>query len=754
MRTGIVALSMLLLCACGSERLESLPAEVPDAAASGQKTIYSYANGCYALQALGTHRWIGRSGDTWSADRESLATAAALFMKPTALGSYLLYDADGRMLGLSDPAGDLVDAAGQLLARPGEVLTALGNAVERADGGRTPVGGTLRVLGVDLRDRGYALGETRIAPVLSALAQPTDLAIWDLRESGKDVFELSHQVTGLRLVATPDGALGLASPPLAESEGRFAILPQIGCAAFPEAQLNAEILRAPKRVDADGNVFGWVDAHNHILGSEFLGGRITYGQPYHRLGITQALGDCSEHHGPQGAISPLSYLVSSGPHDTVGWPTFQTWPGPNELLHHQTYHLWMKRAFLAGQKLMVNQFVENEGLCALHAPINRNDCNEMASIRFQRQRLFELQDYIDAQEGGPGLGWFRIVTHPTEARQVIADGKMAVIMGAEVSKILDCGETLDQPDCTLADVRTRLDELHGLGLRSIFPIHRQDNAFGGAKPGGKEPINVVVAVGTVSDSLHGYRLEACAEPGADQNLQPPPGLIEELANLLSFLSGAAGGPAVPGGAGDAELCNARGLTPHGEYLIDELMRRRMLIEIDHSGERVRDRVLQLAAERDYPVVTAHSWTDPGAFSKIWRVGGALNMYSCAADCYVDNALNNYKARAPEGAYIGVGLGTDANGLGPLPGPRASAVEQPLQYPFRSYDGNVVFERQVTGERVVDLNTDGVAHYGLYADLAADIQQNGGEGRDEAMAILFRSAESYLRMWERAEGLRD
>ena len=46
----------------------------------------------------------------------------------------------------------------------------------------------------------------------------------------------------------------------------------------------------------------------------------------------------------------------------------------------------------------------------------------------------------------------------------------------------------------------------------------------------------------------------------------------------------------------------------------------------------------------------------------------------------------------------------------------------------------------------DLNTDGVAHYGLVADLIADMRQHG---RGRAVRSLFRSAEAYLRMWRRA-----
>ena len=45
-----------------------------------------------------------------------------------------------------------------------------------------------------------------------------------------------------------------------------------------------------------------------------------------------------------------------------------------------------------------------------------------------------MQDYIDAQYGGPGRGWYRIVTDPFEARKVINQGKLAVVMGMETSR--------------------------------------------------------------------------------------------------------------------------------------------------------------------------------------------------------------------------------------------------------------------------------------------------------------------------------
>jgi hypothetical protein len=98
-------------------------------------------------------------------------------------------------------------------------------------------------------------------------------------------------------------------------------------------------------------------------------------------------------------------------------------------------------------------------------------------------------------------------------------------------------------------------------------------------------------------------------------------------------------------------------------------------------------------------------------------------------------------------YFGVGLGTDTGGFNELPPPRADAAQKPLRYPFRSMLCDITFDRQRTGTRTFDLNTDGVAHYGLFADLLADMQRTP-QGR-RSLKPLFQSAEAYVRMWSLA-----
>jgi hypothetical protein len=150
-------------------------------------------------------------------------------------------------------------------------------------------------------------------------------------------------------------------------------------------------------------------------------------------------------------LGVLDNLLATGSpvnqHATDGWPTFSYWPNPRSQTHHQTYYVWMKRAWMGGQRIMVNHFVANEVICQVW-PLKEHDCDEMESVKLQRQLLLDLEEYVDAQEGGPGKGWFRIVYDSATAREVIADGKLAVVMGIENEKLFNCGEFMGMPECT------------------------------------------------------------------------------------------------------------------------------------------------------------------------------------------------------------------------------------------------------------------------------------------------------------------
>ena len=260
---------------------------------------------------------------------------------------------------------------------------------------------------------------------------------------------------------------------------------------------------------------GTIDAHTHVTAFEFLGGDWHCGRPWHPFGIPFALPDCAPYEqGTNGTVeSFIDYGAPAHPHDTHGWPTFHAWPSPTDLAEEGDYYTGIKRAWMSGLRVMVTQLVDNEALCTLMTT-RRNPCNDMQAVELQARDLRALQDYIDAQSGGPGKGFFRIVTNPFQARQVINSGKLAVVEGIEVSHLFNCGETLGVPDCSPAKIDAGLAEVRKLGVSTFFPIHKFDNAFGGTKMDSGE-LGVLVNLGQHLETGQFWDVQTCTGPEHD-----------------------------------------------------------------------------------------------------------------------------------------------------------------------------------------------------------------------------------------------
>ena len=56
------------------------------------------------------------------------------------------------------------------------------------------------------------------------------------------------------------------------------------------------------------------------------------------------------------------------------------------------------------------------------------------------------------------------------------------------------------------------------------------------------------------------------------------------------------------------------------------------------------------------------------------------------------------------------------------------------------------ERSQAGNRVFDYNSDGMAHYGMLPDFLQDLVNVGMDQQD--LAVLHKSAEAYIKLWER------
>jgi microsomal dipeptidase-like Zn-dependent dipeptidase len=482
-----------------------------------------------------------------------------------------------------------------------------------------------------------------------------------------------------------------------------------GCRAYPEAGLNAR--GKPFR-----RLFGYADAHVHIPASMRGGGLVISGENFDRFGITVALGRDEEVHGPDGSLDITGNLLKTGnpagTHDTHGWPTFTGWPAFDTYTHQQIYYRWLQRAWLGGMRLAVAQAVEDQPLCDIE-PRKSHSCDETTTVEAEIARMRAMQRYVDAQSGGPGKGWLRLVYDPAQARKVIARGKLAVLIGVEASDPFGCSEKLGQPQCDKAAIDRGLANYLHLGVRTMFIAHWVDNAFAGAALEGGSKGTFIAAM-NVAQTGNPFLTGACPEDG------------------------------------QGTACNSKGLTDLGRYLIGKLMDAHMLIEADHLSERARLELFDIAAARHYPLLSSHNntggiWT-PDDLRRLHDLGGYVSAtpdQAAALASKIDD-LRRY-------GFAGVGLGTDTGGFASLPAPEADAATNPLHYPFRSYDGKVRFSRQRTGTRTFDINADGVAHYGLMPDLLANVRRSGGGS--EALRTLFGSAEAYLRTWERAVSAR-
>ena len=539
----------------------------------------------------------------------------------------------------------------------------------------------------------------------------------------------------------------------------FALHTARGCPAYAEAQVGISG-RPHAGVTPYQEVRGYVDAHTHGMAFEFLGGEVHCGRPWHRYGPEYALVDCPDHTATGGYGAALETALGGKPgHDPVGWPTFQDWPAPESLTHEGTYYKWIERSWRAGQRIFVNLLVENNKLCELY-PLKHNSCDDMDSLRLQAQRMYELQDYVDAQYGGPGKGWYRIVRSPWQARQVINSGKLAVIMGIETSVPFGCTFKKlplgDVNQCDPAGIDTQLDEMRALGVRQMELVNKFDNALSGIAGDAGETGAVVNAANFLETGSY-WDMRHCAPAdgeSADKTQYAVPdisaGQQDALFGAVAMVSGALNLGALPL-YGPPQHCNARGLTDLGAHLVDRLADEHMLIDPDHMSVKARTSLLdQLEARRYSGAVSSHSWSTPDAYPRIYELGGYVAPYAGDSTGFVDK-WRRHLGWADDRYYFGFGYGADINGLGAQGNPRGAGVSNPVTYPFTGFHG-VRVQRQRAGERVYDLNVDGVAQYGQYPDWIQDIGLvAGGEGaaiRDD----MWRGAEAYLQTWERAYGV--
>jgi hypothetical protein len=577
-------------------------------------------------------------------------------------------------------------------------------------------------------------------------AQPSPAADWRV-EGATGSFTLSPASAPDSVLAVGSSGLTLVARDAAGATAQFRFVPATACAAFPEARLNVKG-RPAKGKTPYGEVRGLLDGHMHWMTYEYLGGNFHCGKPWDRYGIPSALPDCASIEGPQGSAAPvqnfLNYGQPAAPHDTTGWPKLTEWRRDN-LTYEGTYYRWIQRDWKAGLRLMVMSVNENRELCELMTN-RRTTCDEMATVRQGIADIEQLQDYVDAQAGGPGKGFFQIVRNPFQARRVINEGKMAVVLEVEVSELFNCRGSV--PDsCSREIIDQGLNDLYKRGIRSSLLLNKFDNPLTGVRFDGG-PIGVLINAANRQSYGSFWSAETCTGREHDNTIESgfPAGSAGLAALLSVFGVGAGTAPTYP----PAPHCNTRGLTNLGGHTIRRMMKMGMIVNPDHMSQKAVDETLTIAEAHRYSgVISPHGWMDPGNWPRIWELGGMAFPGAGSAEGFVDAWRAYRPKRTPY--YLGWGYGADLGGLATQGAPAPEGSPNAVTYPFKSLDGATTVRPQRTGDRVFDYPTEGVAHYGLYADWAEEVRKTGGPriARD-----MLHGPEAYLEMWERSVGVPD
>ena len=717
--TTPIHLSSLLLAGaligCGSSQP---PASVSPGPTGPVVSRYDLANRCLVMKADGAY--AVRSGSSFLAKGQDASAAERFYMKPAGLGRYLFYTADKTLM---------------------------------------------------------TGGSSAFSPsAVSAATSPSDGSDWTL---DGDQGRYTATTQGQSLSVASDGTLGLGTTP-----ATLSFEPAQGCTEYPEMPVGIDgpTFSGP----APGKpVLGFAEVHAHMsMGSDMSDGSgdrgpsaggVMYGHAVDRFGAPEALKNCIAMHGPEGILSAENIILDTNPlqtHDTVGWPTFIDWPKHDSQLHQQMYYKWVERAYKAGLRTMTVHGTTIEALCNI-AKLTFGDktsaCVDMDVGTRQVEYLYDIEKYIDAQEGGPGKGWFRIVKDPAEARRVVGDGKLAVIPGLEFANIFHCRVQFlpglgEVSDCTKEDIDREIDEVWDLGVRQVFPYHDVDSALGGTGI-----FSSILNYVGFTNTLGFWKTYPCENGGEGPTYFYEAGAVLETATLTQFndpvtqlLIATTGGVLPVYGPG--RQCNARTVTDLGKYAIDKIMKKGFILDIDHAEIKSKQYMLDQGAltTPSYPMISGHG--GHGGISnaqaeQIFRQGGIIypalpNGKDFAA--FVQKVKPIWQASGTK-RPLSVGYGADANGLRNLAGSRGAGSE-PVHYPFTLFQGPgwgpqyaaagikpiTVQQLSIPDGKTWNMDEEGMSNYGLVADFVEEARIEGGE---ETTSALYNSAEAFLQLWE-------
>lgn len=420
-------------------------------------------------------------------------------------------------------------------------------------------------------------------------------------------------------------------------------------------------------------VWGMADLHAHLFNHLGFGGRLIAGSPHSAIGrdgqsngtpsnMAVALGPqaCHDVHGTApnvpGIGTPISTndgtvtLLPESGHDAAGYPNFRGWPNYKTTVHQQAYVDWIKRAWQGGLRL-VQVDVGNHGplgklietvtasmpVIKFTSPLAATPRDDAAAIDLQ---LAAIHSFATLPDVSP---WAEIAKTPADARRIIGQGKLAMVLGIEVEDLGDlsamaAGMTQAQLQASIenfgatAPMQTQtvnaiigqtecyLRSLYARDVRHIIPIHTSDNVFGAsAVYDMRMSAANRLMTGHWFPERNAFADGIRARPDTDIPTGNLPDFADKLARIFfggqyatilaerqawldTFAQAQPQAPQVP----QKGFAHKLGLTDVGRAAVQAMMSLGMVVDMDHMSDLAINDTIQIAQGYDYPVIFSHT----------------------------------------------------------------------------------------------------------------------------------------------------
>jgi microsomal dipeptidase-like Zn-dependent dipeptidase len=430
-------------------------------------------------------------------------------------------------------------------------------------------------------------------------------------------------------------------------------------------------------------VVGFADTHSHAMVHQSFGGLLG-----HRTYMGVPGGSYSDY--LLGADGTRKYVADLRdlPSHSAGTPVVRAAMGNVHAhapslatgLHEHMHITEIHRAWEGGLRLMSSLAVSNEALehvtgavvdratggraCEYFGGLCTHGIVADATIPTTRDRqIVEASVHGMRTLARMNASWMEIVYDPDHAYDVMSRGKLAIVLGTEVDSLGNLG---------VGGPEQEVDWLWSRGIRQVTPVHAIDNAIGSAlafqdvynttQDLMNRPVRDADAW-TLKDRIDSQGLNR-DNPGAPfgafmrvenwgcklgfAGTRIPPGecvnwRYEASQTVLGMETNPATGPHPwfittdarapiygPASREDGQR-NRSGLAPFGLRYLRALMRRGMLVDIEHMADRTVDAVIAagtIPGEPRGPV-----WDSLGKDLRGCEPGGPLRPRSLQKDCY-------------------------------------------------------------------------------------------------------------------------